>query len=104
MSTYRLVVYEKGPQRGLKEKGIYQDAKGRKYLRIREGDRDSFISLKTRSITDAIKSRDARCKAEIAAELGVAVKPSVAAKTAHVTVPKVVKRYQVDGYPRTSYT
>jgi len=99
MSKYRLFVYGKGPQKGLKEPGIYEDAKGRKHLRIREADRDSFISLKTSSITEAIKSRDARSRAETAAELGVAVKPSDAAKTAHVTVPNVVKRYQVDGYP-----
>jgi len=99
MSTYRLFVYDKGPQKGVKESGIYEDASRRKHLRIREGKQDSFFSLKTTSITEAVKLRDARRTANTAAELGVAVKPSEAAKTANVTVPKVINRYKADGYP-----
>lgn len=102
MSTYRLFVYEKGPQKGLKEPEIYEGPEGRKYLRIREGGHDSMISLKTTSITEAIKLRDARQRAKTAAELGVAVEPKEAskkAKAALTTVRTVVKRYLQDGCP-----
>jgi hypothetical protein len=100
MSTYRLFVYEKGPQKGLKEPEICEGAKGRKYLRVREGGQDSMISLKTTSITEAIKLREARQKAKTAAELGVAVEPNQAAKKAKAaltTVKTVIKRYLQDG-------
>jgi hypothetical protein len=102
MSTYRLFVYEKGPQKGLKEPEIYEGAKGRKYLRVREGGQDSMISLKTTSITEAIKLREARQKAKTAAELGVAIEPKQAAKKAKAaltTVKTVIKRYLQDGCP-----
>ena len=48
MGTFHLYT----DRRGRKEPGIYEDAEGRKYLRIKEEGRKfySYISLKTKSL------------------------------------------------------
>jgi hypothetical protein len=89
-------------ERGRKEPGIYEDDQGTKYLRLHEDGRRfySYVALKTTSITEAIKLRDARRTAGVAHKLGVtAISPEEASKLAQVTVPVVIKRYQKDGYP-----
>lgn len=81
------------------EKFLYRDASGTYYLRVQEDGRDTHLSLRTRKITQAVKARDARMGAKSAARLGIAVDPGEAAKTASVTVRKVITTYQDAGYP-----
>ncbi len=101
MSQYRIYVHQKGRQKGSRERGIYVDSKGALYRRlIGEDGRDSYVPYGTKSVTQAIKIRDARIEAKALARHGVdVVDPDKAAKTAIVTVPKVIKRYEADGYP-----
>ncbi len=98
MGTFHLYT----DRRGRKEPGIYEDAEGRKYLRIKEAGRKfySYISLKTKSLEAAKEARDARQAARVASKLGLAVQnPDRAAKEARATVPAVIARYVKDGYP-----
>jgi len=99
MSKFRVFVYEKGPLKGMREKSIYQDADGNKYLRILEGKTDSFKPLGTKLITEAVKLRDARIKAKVASNLGLAEDPAKVAASAKVTVKVVILPYQSDKYP-----
>ena len=71
MGTFHLYT----DRRGRKEPGIYEDAEGRKYLRIKEAGRKfySYISLKTKSLEAAKEARDARQAARVASKLGLAV-------------------------------
>lgn len=100
MAKYRLFIYPKGPLKGNKEPGIYEDAAGRKYIRPRltNGQRP-YLSLGTKSISEAIKMRDSRKAAKSAAKIGIAIEPEAAAQKASVSVAKVIHRYQADGYP-----
>jgi len=99
VSKFRAFVYPKGPLKGIREKSIYQDANENKYLRIVTGKRDAFKSLGTKRIGEAIKIRDSRVRAEVAANLGLAKDPTTAAAAAKVTVAVVINRYILDGYP-----
>lgn len=84
MSRYNLFIYKKGPLKGNKEPGIYEDDHGRKYIRPRlaNGLRP-YLSVGTNSITEAIKMRDAR----------------KVAKAAATNVAKVIKRSEADSCP-----
>ena len=99
MSQYKIYVYQKGPLKGARERGIYEDPQGWKYFRFRQGKIDSFKPYKTKSVTEAIKMRDARVKAKAAADMGIAKDPDEATKTSRVSVAKVIKRYLDDGCP-----
>lgn len=81
----------------MREKSIYQDAAENKYLRVVTGGKDSFKPLGTKQIGEAIKIRDARVKAQVAANLGLAEDPAEAAAAAKVTVAVVINRYIADG-------
>jgi hypothetical protein len=100
MARYKLFVYRKGPLKGNKEPGIYEDSAGRKFIRPRNANgQRPYLTLGTNSISEAIKKRDTRKVAQVAAKRGIAVDPEEAAKNASVTVYKMIKRYQQDGYP-----
>src|ERR1035437_8585181 len=94
MSQYRLYVHEKGPLKVAPERGIYENPQGWKCLRvIKEEGKESFLPCGTRSVTGAIRMRDARATAKAVAGLGIAVSPDEATKTATITIAKVIQRY-----------
>ena len=90
---------------GHPERGIYEDPEsGSKYIRIRENGRDTFKSVGSSKITQAIKMRNTREAAKAAARLGIAMEPTEAEKQAKAkamspSVSQAIKRYQDDGYP-----
>jgi hypothetical protein len=96
MANYTLCV----DNRQNEVRSIYEDQKGRKYLRVRENNQNSMVSLGTGSLTKAIKVRDEREAVKTAAKLGMPVQaPQQAAKKAKTTVTGVVERYRDDGFP-----
>jgi len=100
MAKYTLYVYKKGPLKGNKEPGIYEDDEGRKYIRPKQANgQRPYLSLGTTSIETAIKMRDTRRVAKLAAKRGIALAPEEAAKKAAVTVAIVVKTYDEAGCP-----
>jgi hypothetical protein len=100
MAKYTLYVYKKGPLKGIKEPGIYEDTEGRKYIRPKQANgQRPYLSLGTASLETAIKMRDTRKMAKLAAKRGIALAPEEAAKKAAVTVPVVIRAYDEAGCP-----
>jgi hypothetical protein len=96
MSKFQLCVDEQGR----KERSLYEDAEGRKYLRVRENDQNSMVTLGTTSLSKAVKIRDERRAVKVAVKLGMPIaSPTDAAKKSKTTVAKVIKAYRDAGFP-----
>ena len=80
------------------ERALYKDpSSGSYYVRVYYNGADTYRSLETTRIKEAIDRLDARRAAKAAAKLGLAIEPDAAGKA--VTVAEVIRLYQTDGYP-----
>jgi len=80
------------------ERGLYKDpGSGTYFVRVYHNGTDTFRSLETTRIREALERLDARRAAKAAASLGLALEPDDAERT--VAVVDVVQLYQADGYP-----
>lgn len=80
------------------ERALYKDpSSGTYFVRVYHNGTDTFRSLETTRIKEAIERLDARRAAKAAAKLGLTLEPDSAARA--VTVADAIQRYVVDGYP-----
>ena len=80
------------------ERALYCDpSSGIYYIRVFHDGQDTYRSLETTRLRQALERMDARRAAKAAAKLGLALEPDNATRS--VTVAKVLQRYQDDGYP-----
>jgi hypothetical protein len=96
MANYTLYL----DNRNNEARSIHEDAEGRKYLRVRENDQNSMVSLGTSSLVKAIKLRDERQAVKTAVKLGMPVRaPQEAARRTKTTASDIIMRYRDDGFP-----
>lgn len=80
------------------ERALYKDPNsGTYFVRVYHNGADTFRSLETTRIKEAIERLDARRAAKAAAKLGLTLEPDAVERT--VTVAEVLERYKADGYP-----